>query len=138
MLLGPPLIWSTVDNFVGIAGVGVEDHDPTHALIRSLALEGDLLPIGRPHWGVVAPAFGRVRDLVDMAPIGVHREESTLGLIGIEVAAEDDLTVGGSSATALALVVPLASITLSRALASTGAQCQSNESYHHPCSQERT
>src|SRR5215204_7397466 len=119
MLLGPPLIWSTVGNFVRIAGVGVEDHDPTHALIRSLALEGDLLPIGGPHRGVVAPAFGRVRDLVDMVSVWMHREDSALGLIGVEVAAKGDLTAGCSRTAARALVVPLASITLSRALAST-------------------
>src|SRR5215212_2924120 len=118
-----------------ITRVGVYDHDLAIALVDGPAIEGDPLPIWRPRRVVVAPAFGGVCDLADMASIGVHREERALGLIGIEPAAKDDLTVGGSGATALALIVPLASITLSRALASTGAQCQSNESYQHPCSQ---
>jgi hypothetical protein len=30
-----------------------------------------------------------------MASVGVHREERPLGLLGIEVAAKDDLTVPG-------------------------------------------
>src|SRR5215212_8714975 len=138
MLLGPSLIGSAVCNFARMACLEVVDRDPAHVPVGSLTMEGDPLPIGRPRRIVVIPALGRVGDLADMAPIGVHRENRALSVIGIEPAAEDDLPFGGSSATALALVVPLASITISRALASTGAQCQSNESYHHPCSQERT
>ena len=138
MLLGPTLIGPAVCNLTRIACLEVEDRDPAHVPVGSLTMEGDPLPIGRPRRIVVIPALGRVGDLADMAPIGVHREKRALSVIGIEPAAEDDLTVGGSSATALALVVPSSSITLCRALASTGAQCQSNESYHHPCSQQRT
>src|SRR5829696_4410863 len=115
---------------------GVEDHDPAHALVDPLAIEGEPLPIGRPHRIFVAPAFGGVGDLADMTSVWIHREDSALGLIGVEVAAKGDLTVGGSSATALALVL-LAVAALSRALASTGAQCQSNESRQHPYSQQR-
>src|SRR3712207_8917548 len=47
--------------------------------------------------------FGGMGDLADVASVGVHREESALGLIRIEVAAKDDLTVPGST-TSRALV----------------------------------
>jgi hypothetical protein len=43
-------------------------------------------------------------DLADVASVGVHRKEGALGLIGIEVASKDDLTVPGSS-TVRALVL---------------------------------
>src|SRR5215211_9540224 len=122
MLLGPSLIGSAVRNFARITCGWVDDHDPTHALVDPLAIEGDLRPIGRPCRQFVEPALGRVCDLADMAPVWVHREERSLGMIGIEPAAKDDLTVGGSTTTALALVVLSSSATLSRALASTGAQ----------------
>ena len=122
MLLGPTLIGPAVCNLTRIACLEVEDRDPAHVPVGSLTMEGDPLPIGRPRRIVVAPALGRVVDLADMAPIGVHREKRALSVIGIEPAAKDDLTVGGSSATALALVVLSSSTTLSRALASTGGQ----------------
>ena len=44
-----------------------------------------------------------------MASVGVHHEESALGLLGIEVAAKDDLTVPGR-ATARALVRSFVSV----------------------------
>src|SRR5215212_1511842 len=105
MLLGPTLIGSAACNLARIACLEVEDRDPAYVLVGSLTMEGDPLPIGRPRRIVLEPALGRVCDLAEMAPIGVHREERTLCVIGIEPAAKDDLTVGGSSATALALVV---------------------------------
>src|SRR5215208_5872062 len=102
---GVPVIGSAVCNLAHIACIEVEDHDPAHALVEgSLAIEGHSLPIGRPCRHVVFPALGRVGDLADMTSVGVHREDSTLGLIGIEVAAKDDLTVPGRS-TARALVL---------------------------------
>src|SRR5215212_11868945 len=122
MLLGPTLIGSAVCILARSACLEVEDRDPANVIAGFLTMEGDPLPIGRPRRIVVEPALGRVCDLADMAPIGVHREERTLGMIGIEPAAKDDLTVGGRTTTALALVVLLSSAILSRALASTGAQ----------------
>src|SRR5215218_11329342 len=104
MLLGPSLIRSAVCNLAHVARFGVEDHDAAHHLVDSLALEGDLCPIGGPHRGVVAPALWGVGDLAYMASIGVHREDCALGLIRTEPAAKDDLTVPGR-ATARALVV---------------------------------
>src|SRR5215207_3647071 len=100
LLLGPSLIGSAVCNFARMTCLEVEDPAP----VRVLAHEGDLRPIGRPCRHVVFPALGRVGDLADMASVGVHREDSTLGLIGIEVAAKDDLTVAGTI-TARALVL---------------------------------
>jgi hypothetical protein len=57
-----------------------------------------------------------------MASVGVHREEGALDLLGIEVATKDDLTVGGSRIARRAVLVLLSGATLSRVLASTGAQ----------------
>src|SRR5215212_8336732 len=102
MFLGPSLIGSAVCNFARIACLEVEDSDPAHVRVGSLTMEGDPLPIGRPRRIVVEPALRRVGDLADMAPIGVHREERTLSVIGIEPAAKDDLTAGGSTTTARA------------------------------------
>src|SRR5215203_2485177 len=119
LLLGPSLIGSAVCNFARMTCLEVEDPAP----VRVLAHEGDLRPIGRPCRHVVFPALGRVGDLADMTSVWVHREDSGLGLIGIEPAAKGDLTVSGSSATALALVVLLAT-------AATGAQCQRNCANH--------
>jgi hypothetical protein len=45
-----------------------------------------------------------VGDLADVASVGVHREDSALGLLGIEVAPKDDLTIPAST-TVRALVV---------------------------------
>jgi hypothetical protein len=93
-----------MSNLARIACFGVQEHDPARTLVCSLAMEGDSLPIRRPRRPIVAPAFGRVDDLADVASVGVHREEGALGLIRIEVAAKDDLTVPGST-TARALVL---------------------------------
>src|SRR5215217_9136682 len=103
---GVPVIGSAVCNLAHIACVGVYDHDPAHALVDPLAIEGDLCPIGGPHWGVVAPALRGVGDLADMASVWVHGEDRCLGLLGIEVTAKDDLTVAGTiTARALFVVV---------------------------------
>src|ERR671921_852626 len=91
-------------NLAHIACIDIEDHDAAHALVDSLAIEGHSLPIGRPRWVLVMPALWGMGDLADMATVWVHREESTLGLLRIEVAAKDDLTVPGRS-TARALVL---------------------------------
>src|ERR687897_2000180 len=88
----PPLAWH---DRVRVASVWVYDHDPARALVALEALEGDPLSIRRPPRSVVAPAFGGVGDLADVASVGVHCEEGTLGLIRIEVAAKGDLTVPG-------------------------------------------
>ena len=70
------------------------------------ALEGDPLSIRRPRRKVVQPAHWGVGDLADVASVGVHREDSALGLIRIKVAAKDDLTVPGrTSVRALVVVV---------------------------------
>src|SRR5829696_9244628 len=106
---------------------GVEDHDPAHALVDPLAIEGEPLPIGRPHRIFVAPAFGGVGDLADMASVWIHREDSALGLIGIEVATKGDLTVRNITVAGCALLVLLAS-----SASSAGAQCHSKESRQHP------
>src|SRR5215203_1371229 len=101
------------------------------------AMEGDLRPIGGPCRGAVDPAFGGMGDLADVASIGVHRENGGAAIL----LAKDDQTVGGSSATARALlgllaslkvggssitaralVVLLVSTTLSRLFTSTGGQ----------------
>src|SRR5215203_3501067 len=101
---GVPVIGSAVCNLAHIACIEVEDHDPAHALVDSLAIEGHSLPIGRPRRVLVTPALGRVGDLADMASVGVHLEDRCLGLFGIEVAAKGDLTVPAST-TARTLVV---------------------------------
>src|SRR5215204_7552663 len=90
------------------------------------AMEGDLRPIGGPRRKEVAPALGGVGDLADMASIRVHREDGALGPFKIQVAAKDDQTVGGSSASARALLVLLASPTLSRLFTSTTATQRPN------------
>src|SRR5919112_1013424 len=87
-----------------MASVGVCDHDPARALVTLEALEGDPLPIRRPRRYVVPPTLWGVGDLTDVASVGVHREDCAPGLIRIEVAAKDDLTVPGST-TARALVL---------------------------------
>src|SRR5215212_27949 len=91
MLLGPTLIGSAVCILARSACLEVEDRDPAYVIAGFLTMEGDPLPIGRPRRIVVAPALGRVGDLADMASIGVHREECTLCVIGIEPAAKDNL-----------------------------------------------
>src|SRR5215212_10585599 len=95
LLLGPSLIGSAVCNCARLACLEVVDRDPAHGLVGPLTMEGDLRPIRRSLRNVVAPALGRVGDLADMAPIGVHREERSLSVIGIEPAPKDDLTVPG-------------------------------------------
>src|SRR5215212_7451176 len=115
-----------------ITRVGVYDHDLASALVDGLAIEDDPLPIGRPRRVVVAPAFGGVGDLADMASIGVHREERALGLIGIEPAAKGDLTVRSSGIVARTLLVVFL------AASTAGAQRHSNESRQYPCSQQCT
>jgi hypothetical protein len=87
-------------------------------------MEGDPLPIRRPRRRIVAPAFGRVGDLVDMASVGVHGEERTLTVIRIEPAAKDNLTVPGST-TVGALVVVVFVI-----VCATGEHWESH-GYHH-------
>src|SRR5215217_3873566 len=87
-----------------ITRVGVYDHDLASALVDGLAIEGDPLPIGRPRRVLVTPALWGVGDLADMASVWVHGEDRCLGLLGIEVAAKDDLTVPGTI-TARTLVV---------------------------------
>src|SRR5215217_6645867 len=101
---GVPVIGSAVCNLAHIACVRVDDHDPAHALVDPLAKEGHSLPIGRPRRALITPALWGVGDLADMATVWVHREDRCFGLLGIEVAAKDDLTVPGRS-TARALVV---------------------------------
>jgi hypothetical protein len=59
-------------------------------------MEGDPLSIRRPRRPIVAPALWGVGDLADVASVGVHREDSALGLIRIKVPAKDDLTVPAS------------------------------------------
>src|SRR5215210_4373945 len=111
-----------MSNLARRACFGVEEHDPARTLVAPLAMEGDPLPIRRPRRRIVAPAFGRVGDLADMASVGVHGEERPLTVIRIEPAAKNDLTVPGrSTARALVLFV-IVSATLSRHLTSTGAQ----------------
>src|SRR5215213_6940529 len=78
------------------------------------AMEGDLGPIGGPCRGAVAPAFGGMGDLADVASIGVHRENGALAA-SVYFAAKDDQTVGGSWASEAprALVVLSSTATLS-------------------------
>jgi hypothetical protein len=64
-----------------------------------------------------------VGDLADMASVGVHRKERALGLLGIEVAAKDDLTVPGRT-TAHALVLFFVIVS------ATGERRESH-GYHH-------
>ena len=111
-------------NLAHDARFGVEDHDPAHALVDPLAIKGDHCPIGDHTGRVVAPALGRVSDLADVASVWVHREERTLGVIRIEVAAKDDLTVPGR-ATTRALVVVVFVI-----VCATGENRHSH-GYHH-------
>src|ERR671913_1277336 len=94
-LLRLALVGSAVCNLTHTARFEVEHHDPAHALVDPLAIEGYLLPIRRPRRRIVAPAPGRVGDLADVASLGGHGEERALGLIRIEPAAKDDLTVPG-------------------------------------------
>jgi hypothetical protein len=103
-LLRLALVGSAVCNLTHTACFEVEHHDPAHALVDPLAIEGYVLPIRRPRRSVVAPACGGVGDLADVASVGVHCEEGALGLIRIEPAAKDDLTVPGRR-TARAFVV---------------------------------
>src|ERR671912_2286378 len=111
-LLRLALVGSAVCNLTHTACFEVEHHDPAHALVDPLAIEGYVLAIRRPRWSVVAPAFGGVGDLADVATVGVHHKESALGLIRIEPAAKDDLTVPGSTtARALVLFFVIASAT---------------------------
>ena len=122
MFLSPSPIGYAVCDTARKAGVDVDDQDPAPMAMRAEplwvphtpAMEGDLRPIGGEGRGVVAPALGGMGDLADVASIGVHREDG--------VAAKDDQTVSGSSATARALLVLLVSPTLSRVSTSTGGQ----------------
>src|SRR5215208_5814406 len=107
-----------------VGSVWVNDHDPARALVALEALEGDPLSIRRPRRYVVPPTVRGVGDLADVASVGVHREDSALGLIGIEVAAKDDLTVPGST-TVRALVVVVFVI-----VSATGEHWESH-GYHH-------
>ena len=110
---------------VRVASVWVYDHDPARAKVDGLALEGDLLPIGRPRRIIVlGQALRGMGDLADVATVWVHRKERAFGLIGIEVAAKDDLTIPGST-TVRALVVVVFLIVLA-----TGQRRQSH-GYHH-------
>src|SRR5215207_7539645 len=136
MLVGPSPIGYAVCDTARIACVDVDDHDPAPLAMRAATptMERDLGPIGGPCRGAVAPAFGGMGDLANVASIGVHRENGV-------AAKEDDQTVGGSSASARALLVLLASLkvggssitarallvllvsaTLSRVSTSTGGQ----------------
>src|SRR5215207_2518812 len=74
------------------------------SVLDALANEGEPLPIGGPLRKGVAKALGGVGDLADMASVGVHREDCGVGLIGIEVAAKGDLTVGSSTTAGRALL----------------------------------
>ena len=123
-LLWLAVVGSAMCNLAHIACIEVEHHDPAHALVDPLAIEGYVLAIRRPRRSVVAPALWGVGDLADVASVGVHREESALGLIRIEVAPKDDLTVPGST-TARALVVVVFAI-----VSATGEHRQSH-GYHH-------
>src|SRR5215207_8040093 len=123
-LLRLALVGSAVGNLTHTACLEDEHHDPAHALVDPLAIEGYVLPIRRPHRGVVAPALRGVGDLADVASVGVHRKESALGLIRIEPAAKDDLTVPGR-ATAGALIVVVFVIAFA-----TGEHRHSH-GYHH-------
>src|SRR5215213_7389888 len=116
----PPRAWH---DGARIAGVWVYDHDPARASVALEALEGDPLSLRRPRRKVVQPALRGVSDLADMASVGVHSEDSALGLIRIEVAAKDNLTVPGTT-TARALVVVLFVI-----VSATGEHRQSH-GYH--------
>src|ERR671921_2838865 len=107
-----------------VGSVWFYDHDPARASVALEALEGDPLPIRRPRRKVVQPALWGVGDLTDVASVGVHREDSALGLIRIEVAAKDDLTVPGST-TSRALVVVIFVI-----VCATGENRHSH-GYHH-------
>src|ERR671920_1751511 len=123
-LLWLALVGSAVCNLTHTACFEVEHHDPAHALVDPLAIEGYVLAIRRPRRSVVAPALGGVGDLADVASVGIHREERALGLIRIEPAAKDDLTVPGRS-TVRALVVVVFVIVLA-----TGERRHSH-GYHH-------
>src|SRR5215211_7189792 len=107
-----------------VGSVWVYDHDPARASVSLEALEGDPLSIRRPRRKVVQPALWGVGDLADVASVGVHREDCALGLIRIEVAAKDDLTIPGR-ATVGALIVVVFVI-----VCATGQRRQSH-GYHH-------
>src|SRR5215203_2319083 len=94
MLVGPSPIGYAVCDTARIACVDVDDHDPAPLAMRAATptMERDLGPIGGPCRGAVAPAFGGMGDLANVASIGVHRENGV-------AAKEDDQTVGGSSAS---------------------------------------
>src|SRR5215216_443610 len=121
-LLGLAQVGSAVCNLARIACLEVEHHDPAHALVDPLAIEGYVLPIRRPRRSVVAPAFGGVGDLADVTSIGIHREDGALGLIRIEPAAKDDLTIPGR-ATARTLVLFV--------IVSTTGEYRKSHGYHH-------
>src|SRR5918995_1287804 len=121
-LLRLALVGSAVCNLTHTACFEVEHHDPAHALVDPLAIEGYVLPIRRPRRSIVAPALGGVGDLADVASVGVHREERALGPIRIEPAAKDDLTVPGR-ATARALVLFV--------IVSATGQRRESHGYHH-------
>src|SRR5215207_1768869 len=132
MFLSPSPIGYAVCDTARKAGFDVDNQDPAPLAMRwaseearvTPAIEGDLRPIWGPRRKEVAPALGGVGDLADMASIRVHREDGALGPFKIQVAAKDDQTVGGSSASARALLVLLASPTLSRLFTSSTTATQ--------------
>src|SRR5215212_1274586 len=96
MLLSPSPIGHAVCDLVRIVRVGVDDYDPAPFAMREThAIEGKLRPFSGTRGDLVATDDGRRDDLTYIASVGVHREDCALGLIGIQIAAKDDLTVGG-------------------------------------------
>jgi hypothetical protein len=125
--MGGPLtgIVCLCDDRARITGVGVYDHDPGRTKVGGLALEDDPLSIRRPlRIIVLGQALGGMGDLADVASVRVHREESAFGLLGIEVAPKDYLTVPAST-TVGALVVVVLVIVLA-----TGENRQSHGHHH--------
>src|SRR5918998_5799068 len=118
----PPRAWR---NLARITRVGVYDHDPPSALVAGLASEGDPLPIRRPPRVIVkGPVLRGVGDLADVASVRIHREERSLGLIGIEVAAKDDLPVCDIRTAARTLLLVLLA---SSASSTAGAKRQDDK-----------
>ena len=134
MFLSPSHIGYAVCDTARHARVDVDEQDPAPGAMRGAseearvtpAMEGDLRPIGGPGRGAVAKALGGMGDLADVASIRVHREDGAPYPFKIQVAAKDDQTVGGSTATARALLVLLVSPTLSRLFTSTTATQRPN------------
>src|SRR5918995_7081479 len=108
MFFSPSPIGYAVCDTARKAGVDVDDQDPAPLAMRGAtpAMEGDLGPIGGPCRVAVVPALWGMGDLADVASIRVHRENGAAATLLLK----DDQTVGGSSATARALLVLLASL----------------------------